>query len=154
MSEPIARSVDLSTLAFDVLEVSIPTVKLMMRRHVDFPILKRGGQGRAWQFDADAVLAFVASLRARRDADLAARERLVTDIQAGHAIPARSACSAATITEIFETLAAELEGHVAELAGRLDAREALAACLGPALARAKNQIFEALKTSATGGRDA
>ena len=56
----------------DVLGVSLPTMREYIKRWPDLPVIERGGQGAAWQFDAPAVAAFV---KAREDEEKEAREQ-------------------------------------------------------------------------------
>jgi phage terminase Nu1 subunit (DNA packaging protein) len=70
------RIVNMEEMA-DILRISIPTLKRLMKRYPDFPVVARGSNGVPWQFDADAVIAFV---RARREAEAAASAERDADL--------------------------------------------------------------------------
>jgi phage terminase Nu1 subunit (DNA packaging protein) len=54
-----------------VLKMSIPTLNALIAEYPDFPIVARGDNGVAWQFDVAEVVRF---LRARREAEQRAAE--------------------------------------------------------------------------------
>ena len=65
-----------------ILGVSLPTMRSYITRHEDFPFIERGKNGKAWQFHAPTVIAFLEAKRreaaeaaaagaAARDAELA-----------------------------------------------------------------------------------
>lgn len=62
------KFVNLNQLA-RVLGVSQPTMRAMVKDNPDMPVAARGGRGRAWRFDLDAVLVW------RERAQLAAAEK-------------------------------------------------------------------------------
>lgn len=56
-----------------ILDISLPTLGEMIERHGDsFPVERRGSNGIEWQFDPEAVVAFV---RAQREQDAAEAEK-------------------------------------------------------------------------------
>jgi phage terminase Nu1 subunit (DNA packaging protein) len=50
-----------------LLRCSLPTVNALVKRYSDFPIIERGGLGREWKFDGNAVIAFLQSKRNEED---------------------------------------------------------------------------------------
>lgn len=51
------------------LGISVPTLDQLLLRNPDFPVLTRGGNGRQWQFDGDAVAAFTEAKRLAAEAE-------------------------------------------------------------------------------------
>ena len=52
-----------------ILGVSAPTLAELIQRHgAAFPVLERGGRGRDWWFESEAVVAFVDARKAEREA--------------------------------------------------------------------------------------
>jgi phage terminase Nu1 subunit (DNA packaging protein) len=71
--------VNLDELA-GLLSVSLPTAKKLVEKYPDMPVLERGGQGKAWRFDAEAVTSFFAEVREREEAERAARGDLLAQL--------------------------------------------------------------------------
>ncbi|NKE43394.1 terminase small subunit [Roseomonas frigidaquae] len=63
-SRPI---VNLDQMA-EVLGCSLPTMRSIIRRYDDFPVISRGTNGQAWQIDAMAGVAFMKKKRAEEEA--------------------------------------------------------------------------------------
>ncbi|MBW6399993.1 hypothetical protein KPL78_19185 [Roseomonas sp. HJA6] len=63
-------TVNLEEMA-EKLRISLPTLRKMMRRYEDFPVVAEGSNGVPWQLDPEAVIAFV---QAKRDDEAAARD--------------------------------------------------------------------------------
>jgi phage terminase Nu1 subunit (DNA packaging protein) len=61
----------------DVLGVSLPTISALIRRYPDLPIVRRGTNGEAWQFDPLAVRTFIAAQKAEEARSEAARSELL-----------------------------------------------------------------------------
>lgn len=74
MSDLVVNLEQLAT----VLGVSLPTMRQLLRRYPDFPVVERGTNGRAWQFDKDAAVAFVQGKRAEK---AAAHDKLLSQVQ-------------------------------------------------------------------------
>jgi hypothetical protein len=66
--------VNLEELA-ELMGSTMVTLRARMREHPDFPILKRGDNGKAYQFDARAVADFLAGLAAADEAKVDARNQ-------------------------------------------------------------------------------
>ncbi|MBR0653072.1 terminase small subunit [Roseomonas terrae] len=64
-------TVNLEEMA-DKLRISLPTLRRMMRRYPEFPVVAEGSNGVPWQLDPAAVITFV---QAKRDEDAAARDQ-------------------------------------------------------------------------------
>jgi len=47
------------------LDVSLPTMRDLLVRHADFPVVQRGGTGAIWQFDPVAVIEFMPGAKKR-----------------------------------------------------------------------------------------
>ncbi len=62
-------TVNLEEMA-EKLRISLPTLRKMMRRYDDFPVVAEGSNGVPWQLDPAAVIDFV---QAKRDEEAAAR---------------------------------------------------------------------------------
>lgn len=61
------------------LGISAPTLDQLLLRNPEFPVLTRGGNGKQWQFDAEAAEAFMAS---KRQAAEEAREARAAHLRA------------------------------------------------------------------------
>jgi phage terminase Nu1 subunit (DNA packaging protein) len=64
-------TVNLEEMA-DKLRTSLPTLRRMMRRYQDFPVVAEGSNGVPWQLDPEAVITFV---QTKRDEETAARDQ-------------------------------------------------------------------------------
>jgi phage terminase Nu1 subunit (DNA packaging protein) len=62
------------------LGISRPTMREMITRYPDFPVLREGTNGVPWQFDPEAVIAFVQARRAEEEAGKAERSELLAQI--------------------------------------------------------------------------
>lgn len=62
------------------LGVSLPTMRRLIMRYDDLPVLDRGGNGKPWAFDPEAVIAFVQTRRAEEAAGRAQRDELLAQI--------------------------------------------------------------------------
>jgi len=67
---PIVNKAELAS----IIGVSLPTMESMIRKDADFPIVQRGSNGVAWQFDTDAVRQHMTAVRERELAAAEARE--------------------------------------------------------------------------------
>lgn len=74
-----APTVNLEEMA-DKLRVSLPTMRRLVKRYDDFPVVARGSNGVPWQFDPAAVIAFVQAKRAEEAAGRAERDSLLAQI--------------------------------------------------------------------------
>lgn len=72
-------TVNLEQMA-DALRVSLPTMRKLVKRYEDFPVVARGSNGVPWQFDPAAVVAFVRDQRAAEAAANAAKDELLAQI--------------------------------------------------------------------------
>ncbi|MBP6031190.1 MAG: hypothetical protein KA533_07160 [Sphingobium sp.] len=59
---------------------SLPTLRKIIDRHPDFPIIARGHKGERWKIDAEAAEAFLRSLDAPTPADLERRRRFIEQL--------------------------------------------------------------------------
>ena len=50
----------------EVIGCSLPTIDKLLRRHADFPVVKRGGNGSQYEFDPAAVTAFLTGIEEAR----------------------------------------------------------------------------------------
>lgn len=64
-------TVNLEEMA-EKLRISLPTLRAMMRKDADFPVVAEGRNGVPWQLDPEAVIAYV---QAKRDEEAAARDQ-------------------------------------------------------------------------------
>ena len=64
----------------DALRCSRPTVDALLRRYPDFPVLREGKNGEAWQFDLSAASAFLQARRAEERAGTERRSELLAQI--------------------------------------------------------------------------
>lgn len=64
----------------EALRISLPTMRKLLRRYPELPIVSRGTNGQAWQFDPAAVIAFVREQRAAEAAANAAKDELLAQI--------------------------------------------------------------------------
>jgi phage terminase Nu1 subunit (DNA packaging protein) len=62
------------------LGVSRPTMRELIKRYPEFPVLREGTNGVPWQFDPEAVIAFVQARRAEEEAGKAERSELLAQI--------------------------------------------------------------------------
>lgn len=76
MSEAPDGHLSLQEMA-EALGVSVPTLRRLLRRYPDFPVVSRGSNGVAFRFDREAVLAFVRAKRAEEEASRAQRDALL-----------------------------------------------------------------------------
>lgn len=66
-------TINKAELADKILDCSLPTLDALLREYADFPVVKRGSNGVAWEFDPEAVQEF---LRQKREAEqVAAAQR-------------------------------------------------------------------------------
>lgn len=75
-------TVNLEEMA-STLRVSLPTLRALIKRHDDFPVVAEGRNGVPWQLDPEAVIAFV---QRKRDED-AARKAERDDLLAQFSLP-------------------------------------------------------------------
>lgn len=59
------------------LRVSVPTLRALIKRHDDFPVVERGAKGVPWQFDPAEVIAFVKRKKDEEAAAGAAKDDLL-----------------------------------------------------------------------------
>lgn len=64
-----------------VLGISVPTLRALLARYPDFPVLARGGKGVPWRFDRGAVVEFMAAREADAAAARAEREAQIAAIR-------------------------------------------------------------------------
>lgn len=62
------------------LGVSLPTMRALIQRYSDLPVLARGTNGQPWQFDPAAVIQFLDARRAEEAASKAERSELLGQI--------------------------------------------------------------------------
>ena len=62
------------------LRCSLPTVDAMIKRWPDFPVVERGGLGRAWKFDAAAVVNFLQDKRDEEERAQAEKSELLAQL--------------------------------------------------------------------------
>jgi phage terminase Nu1 subunit (DNA packaging protein) len=67
------------------LDVSLPTMRDLLVRHPDFPVVQRGGTGAIWQFDPVAVIEFMTARREEEAAAEAARSEQLAQLSFGGA---------------------------------------------------------------------
>ncbi|MBR0649525.1 hypothetical protein GXW78_07630 [Roseomonas terrae] len=72
-------TVNLEEMA-DKLRISLPTMRRMVRKYRDFPVVAEGGNGIAWQLDPEAVIDFVQRMRDEETASRAERDELLAQI--------------------------------------------------------------------------
>lgn len=72
-------SVNMDEMA-DLLRISLPTLRALLKQHDDFPVISRGGKGIPWQFDPSAVIAFIEAKQAEERAAEAARNELLAQV--------------------------------------------------------------------------
>jgi phage terminase Nu1 subunit (DNA packaging protein) len=63
-----------------MLGCSLPTAQRLPVRYPDMPVTERGGLGKSWRFDAEAVLAFLEARKAEEEAERAARGELLAQL--------------------------------------------------------------------------
>lgn len=71
-----ARFINRDELA-RALRCSLPTVSALLKRYPDFPVVERGGLGRAWRFDLPAVIGFLTARREEEAAIASERSELL-----------------------------------------------------------------------------
>lgn len=64
----------------DILRISLPTLRDMIRDYADFPVLARGKNGVAWKFEPATVIAFVKAKREAEATSKAERSQLLAQI--------------------------------------------------------------------------
>lgn len=64
----------------EALRISMPTMRKLLRRYPDFPVISRGDRGVPWRFDKAAAIAFVVAQRAEEAATAAAKDELLAQI--------------------------------------------------------------------------
>ena len=103
-----------------ILDISLPTLDSLIDRHGDaFPIVQRGSNGVAWQFDPEAVTAFLRAYQAREEAELAARAEALDQFRLPGLEPAPTPAGAKP-KDILDTLRAQrLQHDMAKQAGHL-----------------------------------
>lgn len=62
------------------LRISVPTLRALIKRYDDFPVVERGAKGVPWQFDPAAVIAFVRAKREEEAAASAAKDELLAQV--------------------------------------------------------------------------
>lgn len=72
-------TVNLEEMA-DKLRISLPTLRKMLRKYDDFPVVSEGRNGVAWQLDPAAVIDFVQRKREAEAASEAERDDLLAQI--------------------------------------------------------------------------
>lgn len=74
-----APTINLEQMA-EALRVSLPTMRKLLKRYPDFPVVARGSNGVPWQFDKAAGIAFIVARRAEEAAAGAARDEVLAQI--------------------------------------------------------------------------
>ena len=64
----------------EALHISRPTMRELLKRYPDMPVVRRGSNGVPWQFDKAAVIDFVQAKRAEEAAAGAARDEYLAQI--------------------------------------------------------------------------
>ncbi|MBY0335454.1 MAG: terminase small subunit [Acetobacteraceae bacterium] len=107
-----------------VLGVSLPTLRDMVRRHAGFPVESRGDRGVEWKFDPDRVKAFLAAMKAEEAAAEAARHEKLAQM----ALPLGSTATPGAVSaqQLAQALA-EVERQLLELPAVIGARHGLEA---------------------------
>lgn len=59
---------------------SLPTLRRIIDRHPDFPIISRGHQGKCWQIDAEAAEAFLRALKEPKPIDPERRRQFIREL--------------------------------------------------------------------------
>ena len=103
-----------------LLKCSLPTLDSLLDRHGDaFPVVQRGSNGIAWQFDPEAVTAFLRAEQDREEAELAARAEALDQYRLPGLEP-QPTPSGAKPKDILDTLRAQrLQHDMAKQAGHL-----------------------------------
>jgi len=79
----MALLVNLAEMA-RALDVSLPTMRELLVRYSDFPVVQRGGTGAVWQFDPTAVIEFMTARREEDAAAEAARSEQLAQLSFGN----------------------------------------------------------------------
>lgn len=74
---PLVNKRELAAL----LECSLPTLAALIERYPDFPVVRRGSNGVEWQFDPEAVVAFLERKREEEAAEEAKRHELLAQFR-------------------------------------------------------------------------
>ena len=64
-----------------MLRVSLPTLRALIKRHADFPVVEEGRNGVPWHLDPEAVIAFVKQKREAEAAEKAERDELLAQFR-------------------------------------------------------------------------
>ncbi len=75
----VAPTINLEQMA-EALRVSLPTMRKLLKRYPECPVVARGSNGVPWQFDKAAVIAFFVATRAEEAAASAADKELLAQI--------------------------------------------------------------------------
>jgi phage terminase Nu1 subunit (DNA packaging protein) len=136
-----------------VLGVSLHDLGRYLERWPDFPVVKRGGMGREWAFDGEAVRAFLAEKEAA--ARLAADERRAAMAQLTLPLPGASGMldplAKATLADAVATTLDRLTGRLREVfrnqaaAGAISAE--VASQLAGELGQAERGFIAALRAA-------
>lgn len=141
--EPAQRVCNLSELAF-VTGVSATTLSKWAREQSDFPVAERGSNGRAYQFDAAAVQAWIDNHKAEADAEAEARQAQLAlwraDMYGDDPNPEHRPLTASE--RKAEAEAALAEDKVRRLRGELVELAPLEVCLTQALVELRNALSQ------------
>ncbi|HVE20642.1 MAG TPA: helix-turn-helix domain-containing protein [Acidocella sp.] len=63
-----------------MLRCSLPTAQRLVEQYPDLPVLERGGLGKSWRFDGEAVIEFLQAKRAEEEAKDAERNEALAQL--------------------------------------------------------------------------
>lgn len=133
-----------------VLKCSRPTLDNLLDRHGEkFPVVRQGSNGRAWQFDAEAVVSFLRAEQEREEAELTARAEQLEQFRLPGLEPEPTEpTAAARPKDILDTLRAQKLRHdMAKEAGQLVWKSHVRQQLSTAIA-GMNRFLQALPAQA------
>ncbi len=107
-----------------VLGVSLPTMRDLLRRHSDLPVIHRGATGSPWEFDPQAVVAFLVEKRADAERQRHVRAELVGQMRLELQRPADAGGLLPALTRLAEQFGAD---HGLSQAAVMDLQARLAA---------------------------
>lgn len=121
-------SVNMDEMA-GILGVSLPTMRALLKRYEDFPVLSRGAKGIAWQFDPEAVVAFMRDQQEAERAAQAARDELLAQVVLPGLDPPEGAGTVSAQDRLRTAQAMRAEDALAKERGFLVAKHEMRAAL-------------------------
>lgn len=118
------------------LGVSLPTMRKLVKRYPDFPVVEQGRNGVPWVFDPHAVTGFIAAKRAEEAETKAKRDELLAQVSLPleEAVPPdQRPTSAADRLKLAQAMRAEdeLSKQRGFLVPKIEMRQRLEACWAP-----------------------